>query len=391
MNHRPCALAAIPNHSPMIRLICFAYTVLFLAWHAVAQDVIYPSTGEPILCKIVSVEGNKIKYTIAKNPGPSYTVEGSGVSFIFNGNGNVLTFPLNNASEGAAFMNPPANKKRDILVTVKNSVIECEVVSVGKKDVKFKKSEGKKAREEKLSKKDIAVILYKDGKHEFGVSAAKAVIPVKMTRSQIDQLTGVSAPALTTRANSSEKDTPKNERMTDGTAAFPGGEEEFDRFRQKAVQKVDEFGRYIATIVNPKTPADKSNSTIELAFTLFVNEEVRVEVSNVNTGVKNKYKIKDYLRRLKLKGSDYQEVEVSYADIGYASDFVKGPDGNYYGVVSFVQTFKGFADGKMLYGDVTQRNITVILKLYEKAVEGEKKKMWDVFLADVGILETRKL
>ncbi len=373
--------------------ICLAcWALVFLIKQAVAQDVIYPSSGEPISCKIVSVEGNKIKYSIPKNPGPAYIMDASDALMAFHASGNVLTFPIANNAEGAGFLNPPATKKQDLIVTMANEVIECQSVSLGKKDIKYKKSGEKK--EEKMARNDVAVVLYRNGNYEFGVDPLQAVVPIKMAKAQIDQLTGVSATTLTTKreAEPIEKETAKgNTQELENEAAFPGGPEEFERFRQKAVQKVDEFGRYIAMIVDPKTPSEKANSTIDLAFTLFVNEEVRVEVSNVNTGIKNKYKIRDYLKRLKLKGADYQEVEVSYADIGYASDFVKGPDGNYYGVVSFVQTFKGFVDGKVMYGDVTQRNITVILKLYEKAIEGEKKKQWDVFLADVGILETRKL
>ncbi len=380
----------------MKKFICAAfYAMLLFSGRLVAQDVIYPSTGDPVLCKIVSIEGNKIKYSIPKNPGPAYIMDASDALMAFNGNGNVVTFPTNNDADGARFMSAPANKKKDILVTVDNEVIECQSLSVGKKDVKFKKEEGKKAKEEKLDRENVAVILYKNGKHEFGVNPMQAVVPLKMAKIKIDQMTGVSATTLTTNV-ATEKPVEKGTEMgntpePDDVIAFPGGPAEFEQFRQKAIGKVEEFGGYIAAIVNPKTPSDQANKNIELAFTLFVNEDVRVEVSNVNTGSKNKYKIKDYLRRLKLKGADYQEVDVSYADIGYATDFTKGPDGNYYGVVSFVQTFKGLIDGKVAYGDVTQRNVTVILKLMEKQMEGQGKKIWDVFLADVGIIETRKL
>lgn len=369
-------------------------TIVCMVTGVFSQDMIYTSNGSVITGKIIHIDADKISYSIPKNPGPAYSIEISEVLVAFNQYGNVISFPIaGGKAEIAGFMNAPAHKQHDIVVTMDNKAFECDEVSLGRKDVKFKKIDGKKNKEEKLSKDDIAVVLYKNGKHEFGVNPAQATVPIRMTKAQIDQLTGVDQNlALTTDANANKKEISKKEATdTDSEVAFPGGPEEFESFRQKAITKVDEFGRYIAVIVDPKTPADKSNATIDLAFTLFVNADVRVEVSNVNTGVKNKYKIKDYLKRLKLKGADYQEVEVSYADIGYASDFMKGPDGNYYGVVSFVQTFKGFVDGKVMYGDVTQRNITVILKLYEKMVEGQGKKMWDVFLADVGIQETRKL
>jgi hypothetical protein len=362
----------------------FVFLILTV-WQAAAQDIIYQSNGKKVDCKIIDITSQKIKYKIPQNPGPAYSMDAADALVAFSSTGNYITFPLSSGDpQAAGFMNPPASKQFDILITLDNQAIAVIELNVGDKEVKFKKANEKKPKDQKLSKAKVAVILYQDGRHELLVEPGKAVASLKTTKAQVDQLTGVDNTLKTTaNANTSAGD--------EDAAAFPGGPEEFEKFRNKALIKVDELGTYLATIVDPKTPTEKANSTINLAVTLFVNEEARVEVSNVNTGVKNKYKIRDYLRRLKLVGSDYQEVEVSYADISYATDFRKGPDGNYYGVVSFVQTFKGLVDGKVVYGDVTQRNVTVILKLYEKAVDGETKKLWDVFLADVGIEETRKL
>ena len=60
-------------------------------------------------------------------------------------------------------------------------------------------------------------------------------------------------------------------------------------------------------------------------------------------------------------------------------------------MVTFVQKFRGFVDGEVVYGDITKRNLTIVLKHYEKAVEGQTVDSWDVFLADVGVVETKKL
>ncbi len=359
---------------------------------AYAQDVIYQQGGKKVECKIIDITEQRVKYKIPQNPGPAYSMDAGDVVMAFNESGNYLVFPVA-SGQLAGFMNPPTTKKADILITTDNQAIEATNIAVGAKEVKYKKLDDKKSKEQKLPVEKLSAILYKDGKHEIVGELAQVAESLKASKEQIDKLTGVdNATHTDINANTSSNTSTKPTSLhSDDAVAFPGGPEEFEKFRNKALIKVDELGTYLATIVNPKTPAEKANSTIDLALTLFVNEEARVEVSNVNTGVKNKYKIRDYLRRLKLVGSNYQEVEVSYADISYATDFRKGPDGNYYGVVSFVQTFKGFVDGKIVYGDVTQRNVTVVLKLYEKAVDGETKKIWDVFLADVGIEETRKL
>jgi len=373
-----------------ITLSRYACTLIILCMvfvQAGAQDFVYLNNGKKLDCKIISVSPQKLKYKIPQNPGPAYSMDAADVLMAFSGTGNFVVFPLSDSgSQAAGFLNPPANKQYDILITEDNQVVAAVELVITDKDVKYKKVDQKKSKEQKMPKSKLVVVLYKDGRHELFAEPAKAAASLKATKVQVDQLTGVDNTLKTNNTANTN-----NTQVSDDAAAFPGGPEEFEKFRNKALIKVDELGIYLTTIVNPKTPTDKANSTINLALTLFVNEDARVEVSNVNTGNKNKYKIRDYLRRLKLVGSGYQEVEVAYADISYATDFRKGPDGNYYGVVSFVQTFKGLVDGKVIYGDVTQRNVTVILKLYEKAVEGETKKLWDVFLADVGIEETRKL
>lgn len=373
--------------TPLSRYIHTVAGLLFIFVSSHAQDVVYQTNGKKLECKIIGMTAQKIKYRIPQNPGPAYSMEAADALLAFNANGNYVAFPLaeTQQAQAAGFMNAAASKPFDIIVTTDNQAIAAMELSVGGKEAKFRND---RKKDQKLARTKITVILYKDGRHELFVDPAKAAAALKAAKPQVDQLTGTDN-ALKTDATASANT--KEPQATGDAVAFPGGPEEFERFRNKALVKVDELGTYLATIVDPKTPTDKSNSTIDLAVTLFVNEASRVEVSNVNTGIKNKYKIRDYLRRLKLKGADYQQVEVSYADITYASDFRKGPDGNYYGVVSFVQTFKGLVDGKIIYGDVTQRNVTVILKLYEKAVDGETKKMWDVFLADIGIQETRKL
>jgi hypothetical protein len=162
-------------------------------------------------------------------------------------------------------------------------------------------------------------------------------------------------------------------------------------FSVKALQKTNQFATYIQAISSGNSSRETAAKSIDLACSLFLNEDARVEVSSLSSTVKNKYKIRDYLNRLQLKGGQYDKISIEYADVNYASKFKKGTDGNYYGVVTFVQKFKGFLDGKMIYGDVTKRNMTVVLHQYEKAVEGGTEANWDVFLADIGVVETKHL
>lgn len=162
-------------------------------------------------------------------------------------------------------------------------------------------------------------------------------------------------------------------------------------FSKKALQKTGEFSNYLQIITAVNTTRERGAKSINMACSLFSTEDSRVEVSNTKSTVKNKYKIRDYLNRLQFKSGQYDKIIIEYADINYASDFKKGTDGNYYAIVSFVQKFMGFIDGTVAYGDITKRNLTIVVKAYEKVVDGEAQQAWDVFLADLGVVETKKL
>ncbi|TDQ09434.1 hypothetical protein [Pedobacter metabolipauper] len=164
-----------------------------------------------------------------------------------------------------------------------------------------------------------------------------------------------------------------------------------EEFSKKALQKTGEFSNYLQIITAVNTTRERAAKSIDMACGLFSTEESRVEVSNTKTTVKNKYKIRDYLTRLQFKTGQYDKIVIEYADINYASDFKKGTDGNYYAIVTFVQKFMGFVDGTVVYGDITKRNLTIVVKAYEKVVDGQAQQGWDVFLADMGVVETKKL
>ena len=162
-------------------------------------------------------------------------------------------------------------------------------------------------------------------------------------------------------------------------------------FSKKALQKTDEFSNYLQIITAVNTTRERAAKSIDLACGLFSTEDSRVEVSNARTATKNKYKVREYLNRLQFKSKQYDKIIIEYADINYASDFKKGTDGNYYASVTFVQKFKGFIDGNVVYGDITKRNLTIVVKAFERTVNGEAQQAWDVYLADLGVVETKKL
>ncbi|MEL6256524.1 MAG: hypothetical protein AAFR87_31265, partial [Bacteroidota bacterium] len=61
---------------------------------------------------------------------------------------------------------------------------------------------------------------------------------------------------------------------------------------------------------------------------------------------------------------------------------------NWYGTVTYGQRFSGYKDGLLVYTDYTQKNINIVLKVYEPEIEGESQAIWDVLLSNISVTET---
>ncbi len=144
---------------------------------------------------------------------------------------------------------------------------------------------------------------------------------------------------------------------------------------------------FLAIISSKETYPESANQAIDLAVELFVNEDVQVEVSTTGYSQSVKRKIRDYLTRLKLL--KYDKVEIKWAEINYVSNFRKAPDGNYYGTLTVMQTFRGYKDNQVVYSDVTQKDVEVVIKGMEKSMQGQKEMVWDVLLSDIGVVDTK--
>jgi len=160
----------------------------------------------------------------------------------------------------------------------------------------------------------------------------------------------------------------------------------YEQFKQKSLQKTDDLGKYLNLIANKSTESAIANKAIEQAVGLFFSDSSLVETTKPN-GDKDQQPIRHYLNRLKLL--KYSKVLIEWTDISYVSNLRKAPDGFYYGVISLQQKFSGFIDNKLVYSDVTKKNVEIVLKTYKKEVEGESVELWDVFLNNVGISASR--
>ena len=159
------------------------------------------------------------------------------------------------------------------------------------------------------------------------------------------------------------------------------------QFQEKGMQKVKQLESFVFQIGSKTTVQSLAMQSIAGAVKLFDNEERTVQVSSISSSEKRKSKIRTYLNKLRML--NYEDVKIEWADFQYASDFIKGRDGNYYGYIVFQQRFTATSiDKQKVYSDLTTKKIEVILKIYEKAEQGKITENWDIFLGDISVVQT---
>jgi hypothetical protein len=155
----------------------------------------------------------------------------------------------------------------------------------------------------------------------------------------------------------------------------------------KAKKKVDDLGFMLTIICDKSTDPLDANTAIDNAVKLFIDEDASVQVSNIrDTTYRSKFKIREYLRR--VKALKYDRVEIEWTSIQYVSDLRLGDDGNFHGVISYEQKFKGIRDGMIIYEDMTKKNTLVVVKPQSIEYDGKSFICWDVFLSDIEVTQT---
>ncbi len=398
---------------------------------ALAQDVLYLTDDSKLLCKVVDIEDQKIKFkNLALPDGPDYSVAKSKVLVAFLQNGHYFVMnekAFNNNSASFKQAVTEGNRSFDIIITNDNEAQAVQITGKEAETLKYKKAENADGPSYSVSLNKLAAIIYKNGTHEIIGSPTNSVKALLETSQRVSNLLkskdlhndtpakndnstkSIIAPVRTgneptpppTRAteeassfkSASKEEKPRTEERastsaTDTPPAASGStltltEAEIQNFQRVALDKTDQLGVYLSIIAGKSTPWEESNKAIDQACGLFLDEDRTVEVTMSKQSEKQRHKIRVYLKR--VKSLKYDKVEVDWSDIVFVSDLRKGTDGNYYGVVSLQQTFKGYKDGKAIYEDVTKKSVEVVLKTYYKPIDGLVKQFWDVFLSDIGV------
>ncbi len=164
--------------------------------------------------------------------------------------------------------------------------------------------------------------------------------------------------------------------------------EQLEAFKIAAQRKTVALNNYIKVISNKSEKEAIRSKSIALALRLFVDDKQPVQVSSaLNESVKN-ITIRQYLNNLKVL--PYRRVDIRWFDIAYVREFKKGRDGKYYAVITIFQEYKGFsAEGQLLYTDITQKEIEVVLDRLTRRIGDTEVKEWDVLLRGIRVVETK--
>lgn len=372
----------------------FLFCLLFSlnSYLSVSQNIIYTQDNQTWEGKIIEVKSNKLRYQKLND----LKLQACGIKYdnvlmVFDQSGR-FAINLDNEQtfisdlEKLVSLGEQPNKvyQYDKIITNKNTVIVADILNETRDNISCKI----KGDEKEISTLDIAVIIYKDGSHKFFMQPY-AIVATALSKIK-NKIVGIDAdmeqnnrsitPKPIERKNIEPlKPTEKNkskgiEDIDDIT---------FKQYEKKALEKVTALGNYIGIITNKKVPALEANKAIDLGCELFLNEDALVEITNKRNGTKDKKKIRQYFNALKLL--KYDKVVIEWTNINYVSNLRKGDDGNYHGIVSFQQEFKGYIDGKKVYDDITEKNVEVVLKAYSKSIDGVDTLQWDVFLENIGV------
>ena len=365
---------------------------------AAAQHIIYLADGTKMPGKITEITARKAKFKNLEDlGGDTYSRSIDEIYFAFNASGDYIVFSKEHPlakKERDDFVNPLMKSMlSDVLVDINGNVTSTTIANENDLEL-ICSAKGKKTT--KVAKATLCFIIRRNGTHQVFVDSKQALPILISSKSPINNI--LSGGAVTTAGTTTTApNVDKASQVQDSKGAKPKGLDDTnnypdeDIFKKKSLEKAREFEGYIKTIAATNIDNASAKKAINLACDLFANSDARIEVSNINSAASDKYKVREYLNRLMLASGKFEKVQIDYVNINYVSKFIKGVDGNYHGTVSFVQTFKGFIDGKMIYGDVTKRTLAVVVKPYQKAVNGESTIVWDVVLGDIGVVQTDKI
>ncbi|HWK04199.1 MAG TPA: hypothetical protein VNS58_11240 [Puia sp.] len=388
-------------------LLLFVSTLLYSTL-LYSQDKIFLQNSI-IQGKITEISATEIKYLPLEKAGTTLMLPLNKALILINGKGMIL-IPDKQVSDNqpmkdlvAGFLSPDTNRlQKDQLFTLPRNKTEGTITKEDKYFIYL--SDGTK-----VDKKTLVAIVYRNGQSMIYGPTDQAAVLFDSFQQESIQAHALAASTTSTASTSSPTPVPSSASPAVTTSTLPDTTAVANpadsskalnfatvapnvpkkEFEEKAEKKTTQFTEYLKILCDKTANYEDINKAIGQAVTLFVNEGAMIETSSNNRNTVSRLKIRDYLN--KVKRIQYDRIEIEWTHVQYVSDLKPGPDGNFYGVVSFEQVFRGYRDGKLVYSDITRKNATVVLKTYQKSVEGTTRSIWDVLLSDVGVISTKSL
>lgn len=163
--------------------------------------------------------------------------------------------------------------------------------------------------------------------------------------------------------------------------------ERLREFQELTQQRVEDFQDYLAAIGDKNRSMAERLKAIDLANGLF-EVGAMMQVSG-RDGQKRTLPVKQYFKN--LLDLPYSKVEITYYKPSVATEFEKGPDGNYHAIATYFQEFKGKdSTGKTVYNDKVRKNIQVTGKGMD-AYKAAGEQALKIFFGDITISETQPI
>jgi hypothetical protein len=388
------------------------WCLLMLPVSLVAQNEIYCSDGVKE-GKVADITPDKVKYKNPQNPGPLYSINRNKVLFLFNNGGSYLMLTGTDTTSTALsrFTDATTPPSTDIIYTVSGDRIAAMITAEDNQTVSYSANNAPA----KINHADIVAIVYRSGQHKILATDYTFTAGILKKYEDLQWATAAATtnpnaagpspngpaqplPSAPVPSNASGKviavsntspATPAASHSASAIAAYIDAENSitFKDYQQKALEKTNELSGYLRLLCDKSVNYDQANKAIDQACNLFVSENAVVELSTLSQNGIQRFKIRDYFKRLKLL--KYSRVDIQWAHIQYVSKLRKAPDGTYRGIITVDQTFTGFIENKVVYSDMTRKNIEVVLKTYSVSEEGKSQTRWDVLLSDIKVIETK--
>ncbi len=391
----------------------YLLTLFYLSFNAFSQEkapktLIYLITGSTIPGKLVSANDEVIE--IATENGIR-TYKRTNVLLAFNESGRYIAVENISGNTDEAknelitFYNKTTPLTNDIIIkSVPITIIPC-IIAYTKESVNFKTLDGKLGS---LNKDNILAIIKQNGSHEligditevspilasntdkFEQAIESAPVTVKeQTAVQVKPTTAV-VPATVVKetppATQSPPKTVENESKAIEVASIKPklNDSEKKEYENQSMDRIMTFKDYLNRIGDKQRSISEKQEDINNALRLF-SPGATIEVTSKNKATApRRLPIAQYLKN--LSNLNYSSIQIENANVHFINNLTQAADGNYYGVVRAVQTFKGLdANGRLIYGDTVDKNYKVKLESYKSIVSGQSEVKWQILLGNVSV------